>query len=224
MNFQKYILKNQTYTFLFLFFFGIIFTANSQKQTCTIYFDDNTVVTGLGKIRSDNFIKFKLDKDAESTDYDPMIIDKIIIEHDGVSQIYKYKKEKNGFPLWLKVVTEGKVTLYKNDISGFNFPLMMNNGFGGMNNNFGGMNVTTGSSVNYYVANGEEHEVFLITSLGSITKNFKKAASDFFKDCPILVEKINNKEYKKDDIYNVVKFYNTNCSNENASIEAKIEK
>ena len=219
MKSKKNTLLNK-YSLLFLLFLSIIFTAHSQKQKCTIYFDDNTSITGLGKIKGDNFIKFKLNDEAKSTDYDPMIIDRIVIENDGVSQVYKYKKQKDGSPFWLKVITEGKVSLYKNEYSGHNFgPTMSNNGING----FSGMNMVSNSVTIYYIAHGEEFEVSVITSLGSLSKNFKKTASEYFKDCPVLVEKISNKEYKKDDIYDVVKFYNSKCNTENTTAEVKTE-
>lgn len=215
-------LKN--YCLLLLFFLSFIFTAHSQKQTCTIYFDDTTTITGLARIRNDNFIKFKLNEDAESTDYDPMIIDKIVFEKDGASQVYKYKKETGGFHMWLKVLIEGKVSLYRNDISSFYYSPFGMPAFGSnpaMGTGFGAMN--TYSREIYYVANGEEFEVSKISSLNNIGKDSKKTASKFLGDCPALVEKITNKQYRKDDYYNVVKFYNTNCSIENvsASNEAK---
>ncbi|MDP5200648.1 hypothetical protein [Flavobacterium sp. DG2-3] len=208
--------------FLLLIFCLIFCSAQSQKLTCTIYFDDNTSVTGLGKIKSDNFIKFKLNEDAKSTDYDPMIIDKIVIEKDGVSQVFKYKKEIDGFHKWLKVLIEGNVSLYKYDNSGLIFvPSMTPTGFG--TNGFGGTNMYSSSIEEYYVAHGEEFEVISISTIGGFGKNFKKVASKFFEDCPILVEKINNKEYKKDKVYDVVKFYNTNCNTENAATTSEIK-
>lgn len=42
--------------------------------------------------------------------------------------------------------------------------------------------------------------------------NFKKTASNYFKDCPSLVDKLKNKIFKKRDIEEVVTYYNTNCN------------
>ncbi|CAM3668332.1 hypothetical protein [Flavobacterium chungbukense] len=218
MNSQKHRFTNKPFLFSFLFFFFFALTANSQKQICRIYFDDGTVLSGIGKIRTDNTIKLKLNDDDKGTDYDPLIIDRIELERDGISQVYKYKKEVDGFHKWLKVLIEGKVSLYKYDMSGFNFATIPNSGFSGMNM---GMGMASSPVTYYYVAHGEDFEVSIITSLGNISKNFKKAASEFFKDCPVLVEKINNKEFKKDDIFQVVKFYNTKCDTGNASTEIK---
>jgi hypothetical protein len=219
MNLKK--TKSTFYTsyLLFFFFLACSFNSFSQNKKCTIFFNDGTRVSGLGKIKIDNFIKFKLNEDAESTIYDPKSIDKITINENGLTESYKYKKEKGAFHKWLKVIIEGKVNLYKNDISGFYFNNAASpSGFGtGMPM---GMGMT--SHVTYfYIDHEKDAEVFTITSFGNISKNFKKAASDFFKDCPALVEKINNKTLEKDDIEEVVNYYNENCNNSTIETIAK---
>ncbi|MGV8829868.1 MAG: hypothetical protein ACWA6U_16285, partial [Breznakibacter sp.] len=40
---------------------------------------------------------------------------------------------------------------------------------------------------------------------------FKNDMVEYFADCPALVEKLEKKEYKKDDIESIVRFYNRNC-------------
>lgn len=194
---------------LLLFCFGITSNVFSQKKKCVIYFNDNTTIEGLGKIRSDGAVKFRLNEDSDSKIYAADLIDKIKINENGLTQTYRYKKEKGNFALWLKVIVEGKVNLYKNDISGFNFGPAGGAGFGG---GFGApMSMSSGPVIYYYVSHAGDTEVFKITSIGNISKNFKKAASEFFKDCPLLVEKVNAKTFKKDDIEEVVNFYNKNC-------------
>jgi hypothetical protein len=41
--------------------------------------------------------------------------------------------------------------------------------------------------------------------------SFKRDISEYLSDCPMLVQKIENKEFKKDDIESVVRFYNADC-------------
>lgn len=215
MNFKK---TKPTFLFLLLFFFAFAFNAFSQNKKCTIFFNDGSSVSGLGKIKVDNFIKFRLNEDAQSINYDPKSINKITINENGLTETYKYKKEKEAFHKWLKVVIEGKVNLYKNDVSGFySAPTMTPAGFGtGMGMSMGGTTI-----VNFFIEHENDPEVFKITSFGTISKNFKKAGSNFFKDCPVLVEKIDNKTFKKDDIEAVVKFYNENCNNPTTETIAK---
>jgi hypothetical protein len=41
--------------------------------------------------------------------------------------------------------------------------------------------------------------------------NFRKDMKVFFADCTILTEKIQNKEYDKNDVLKIVEFYNSSC-------------
>ena len=210
-NFSLVFNLKKTIIASFFFVFSIGF---SQNQRCTIYLKDNTSIAGLGKIKADGNIKFKLNNESESTVYEASLIDRIEMNEKGTIETYKYKKLKNNFDQWLKVIIEGSVNLYKSDVSGFYFaPGAMNTagGFGGMSYGGGG-NVTS-----YYINHEGESEVFKITSFGNISKSFKNTASDFFKDCPILVEKIQNKTYTKNDIEEVVEFYNMKCDQTKAN-------
>lgn len=184
-------------------------SAFSQKERCTVYFKDGKTSEGLGKLKPDGNIKFRLNKDSESEIYQKNLIDKAAINQNGRVEIYKFKKVKEDFPIWMKVIVEGKVSLYTNDVTGYNFNTAGGNamgGFGGMSYGGGG-----GTVIFYYVNHDGEDEVFKITSVGNISKNFKNAASYFFKDCPALVEKIQNKTYKKGDLEEMVKYYNSKC-------------
>lgn len=40
---------------------------------------------------------------------------------------------------------------------------------------------------------------------------FKKEMSQYFSECPKLVEKIQSKDYRKNDLESIVRFYNSNC-------------
>jgi hypothetical protein len=64
---------------------------------------------------------------------------------------------------------------------------------------------------NYYLRKKHEKEVTHISSTHLFSKNFKKAATSYFEDCPDLVEKIATKEYRKRDIRAVIEFYNAKC-------------
>ncbi len=71
------------------------------------------------------------------------------------------------------------------------------------------------SSNNYYVSKSNTEEVFNLGDGTPFTKNFKKAASNYFKDCPTLFHLIKNNEYKIKDIVKIVEFYNENCNKYN---------
>lgn len=40
---------------------------------------------------------------------------------------------------------------------------------------------------------------------------FKKDMAQYFSDCPALVEKIESKDFRKDDLEFIVQFFNSNC-------------
>ena len=56
---------------------------------------------------------------------------------------------------------------------------------------------------------GKKPEVF---SRLSLTKSFRKKAMDYFKDCSVLKNKIDKKEFKREDLQEIVKFYNSSCN------------
>jgi hypothetical protein len=41
--------------------------------------------------------------------------------------------------------------------------------------------------------------------------SFKKDMAEYFRDCPALVDKIQDKDFKKYDMEAIVSFYNKNC-------------
>ena len=64
-------------------------------------------------------------------------------------------------------------------------------------------------------------EFEVLNSSDVLSKSFKKTAAEFFKDCPSIVEKIENKSYKKDDLEEIVKFYNSSDCNKAEDLSSK---
>jgi ribosome-associated translation inhibitor RaiA len=60
-----------------------------------------------------------------------------------------------------------------------------------------------------FLKKGKMPEVF---NNSNIFKSFKKRAMKYFKDCPALVAKLENKEFVKDELQDIVRFYNTSCN------------
>lgn len=192
-------------TFLFISLFIISF-GFSQDKRCIIYFKDNTKIEGLGKLKTDGQVKFRLNQDSEKKFYDHSVIDKVEI-NEGKTVTYKFKKVGTLDKAWLEVLINGKVCLYTNSTY-YNNP-----GFaaGGPNGGFGGMTFGGGGGTTtyYYVEHTGDDSVFKIATYQGFSKSFKKTAADFFKDCPIIVEKVTNGSYKKDDLEEIVNFYNS---------------
>ena len=60
-----------------------------------------------------------------------------------------------------------------------------------------------------FLKEGQKPKIFNQVSL---TKSFRKRAMDYFEDCPTLKNKIENKEFVKEDLQEIVKFYNSSCN------------
>lgn len=66
-----------------------------------------------------------------------------------------------------------------------------------------------------YLNRKNENDVVGIRDNKYFTKNFKKAAALYFRDCKMLVEKIINKEFRRRHIEDIVNFYNSKCHKPN---------
>jgi hypothetical protein len=66
-------------------------------------------------------------------------------------------------------------------------------------------------SVDYYVLREGEQIATMIGSKNVVTfYNFKKTALEYFKDCPVIIERI-NKNFKRKKIKELVELYNKSC-------------
>jgi len=64
----------------------------------------------------------------------------------------------------------------------------------------------------YYVGHGTNDQVKHLYTKGlPFAKSFKKSISKYFKDCPELIDKVENKEFSKNEIWKVLEFYNRHC-------------
>jgi hypothetical protein len=67
-------------------------------------------------------------------------------------------------------------------------------------------------SVRYFLEKPNEEKLIQIGSKGNpVTKHFKKSVNEYFKDCPDLVLKISAKEFKIDDLPEIIEYYKNNC-------------
>jgi len=75
-----------------------------------------------------------------------------------------------------------------------------------------GMGMTQQTIVAHYVKREHNDEVILLSSDHFADSSLKTIGPKFFRDCPELVQKIENRDFKKRQVYDIVKFYNTNCA------------
>lgn len=68
----------------------------------------------------------------------------------------------------------------------------------------------------YYVGLGESDQIEHLYTKGlPFAKRFKKAMKNYFKDCPTLIEKVEDKVFTNDKLWEVLEYYNQNCFDSN---------
>ncbi len=196
---------------LLILFTGISVSTYAQRTEAIVYFKDGTKQEGLGKLISQNRVKFKKTRREKPVKYQFDILDKVVINEGGDTYEYVSRVVKDiEQPRVLELLEQGgKVSLFRVVNQGYNPNMGMAGG--GAGTGFGPMTGTGYYSIsNYYVQRSDEDKVTHLGSTHIFSKNFKKAASDYFQDCPALVEKIQNRAFKKRDIKEIVIYYN-NC-------------
>lgn len=185
----------------------LFFTVNGYSQIYTydkaeIHFRDGKVEEGYVKILNFKEIKFRTSLDDKPVKFNYKKINKIIKREDGKDVEYQYKivkaKRKN-YPRLMKLVTSGKVSLYiteHKDIVGQNSPLMLEY-----------------DGVSYYMVREDSHiaEYVGAKTIAIGRKSVTKGLITYFRDCPNLIEKIENKEFGKKDVIKIIEYYNTHC-------------
>jgi hypothetical protein len=99
--------------------------------------------------------------------------------------------------IFLKLEIEGKVNVFR---------------YYYIQRGAGGYNASTGTMSN---SSYKSDDFILQNKNGQLMRpswmNFRKDMKDFFGDCSTLSEKIQNKEYGKDDVLKIADYYNSNC-------------
>lgn len=182
----------------------------AQRTEARLVFKNGTVLNGLGKLKGAACVKFRKNKKTKAKKYHFKDLESVQLYNGDsrITYVYLLVKKKNKQKV-LEEVIVGDISLYKMVSHGTHAPMGV--GFGAA---AGGMGITMGTSFtikNYYLRKKGEKEVTHITSTDLFSKNFKKAATAYFKDCPYLVEKIATKAYRKRDIRAIIEFYNSKC-------------
>ncbi|WP_336129350.1 hypothetical protein [Mesoflavibacter sp. CH_XMU1422-2] len=218
---------------LIILIFPLQLSAQYGWTNAEIYLKNGTVLKGEANLTmmskdinlKKEKVKFRTNKNGKKSKYIPEEVDYIIFtiksqEKENGKKITKTKKAKY-IPIYLnnkqtklgfaELIIDGKMQLVGRTVSvqrggGIMFP--------------SDPNVPNSKPIYspFYIFNhneimflkeGEKPEVFNQTSL---TKSFKKRASKYFKDCPILQNKIKNKDFKKEDLEAIVNYYNSSCN------------
>ncbi|MGJ8733392.1 MAG: hypothetical protein ACSHW4_09600 [Cellulophaga sp.] len=186
----------------------VLYGCAVTKVPTTVYYKDGTIKKGIGFI-SENKINFANSKDDKTELIEFSLLDKAEFKFDVTPSVYVLMpiKDKDR-PMVLEEIIVGQISLYQLQTQGYNASV---NNTGGNFGSVGGMGYSY--TVNdFYLKRKNENAATHLASSKLFSKNFTKAAKPYFLDCPDLIKKIENKEYKKRNLTEIVKFYNTKCN------------
>lgn len=177
---------------------------------------------GAGMNLSKETLKYRLDKKNEVSVYKPEEVDSVIFELSFTKKVkdktIKETQLKTFRPVFLnkketrlgfvQVLIDGELKLVGRNI------LI----------NFGGNSPNIVIDVNNDKKNEEDYmgsfnqimllkksENPLVFYRDTAYGFFERKTSQYLEDCPELVEKIKSEEFKKEDVSQIVEYYNTNC-------------
>ncbi|MFL1895660.1 hypothetical protein ACJRPK_08145 [Aquimarina sp. 2-A2] len=180
----------------------------AQRTTAILTYKDGKQLIGLGKIRASGKIKFKKTKKDKAQNYSFDSIARATI-HEPYGMVHYVRRKVSGTGNYaiVELVKQGKVTLYRTYDRSYRTmrsePDQFGNGF-----------VMSGSAPikNYYVQKEGEPAITHLSSNQLFSKNFEKTAAAYFEDCPVLVQKIQDKVYRKRDLKAILTFYIDECN------------
>jgi hypothetical protein len=172
-------------------------------------------------------VSFKKSKKSKKKKFLAEKVDSVVftvsyIEKEGKNKIKKTRQEKY-LPYYLgkkkkrlrflQLIVNGEVKLLGRTV----FYEQNNNTTASSHN---GIDLTNPASGAFYLSNPNHNELFVkkeneipeLINDRRITKSFRNRAKSFFKDCVPLVRKIENREYRKEDLITIVQYYNNSCN------------
>ena len=223
---------------LFLLLISISTSMVAQSGQAVLILKDNTQIKGYGEISGISSIvsvKFKNDTLKYKTYKSKDLIGVDILENDYYRKFrYKYI-DGDKYPEIMEIVAIDNLSLYVRVYEG-----------GVLSNSFlnevpfhtvpnqtvildNGQEISLSQSRNiyieidiprysYYVGLGDSDQVEHLYTKGlPFAKSFKKSMKKYFKDCSALLGKVENKEFSKDNLIDVLEFYNQNCFKSNSN-------
>lgn len=193
--------KNCFYIFS-LITFSINLKAHAQTHPATLYFNDGDSIEGYAYIKKNNKVKFRIDTKSKADVWDHESIYRVTFETIDDIIIYDYVKLKDRYkPILLENITDGEVTLYKNITTSYVLHAGRVNGYPNQ--------LFPSKTTNYYLKRSNDEYP---TNIESLFKSWKTNTIKFLHDCPILIKKIKSNEFRKDDMKDIVIYYNDFCT------------
>ena len=184
--------------------FFLIFTISisyAQLKPVKITFKNGEILKGIGKKKGYTF-KFKTDENAKAQEFEFSKLKSVEIEFSyDKKEIYKFfqVKDSENFIAVEELVSGNKAELYTTSAT-FNT--------GGM----GGMGMGSQTVTFYYIKKPNEDRLTEFGAYSPLTNDLKGRVISYFSDCKILIEKLENREFKvREGLEDIVIFYNKNC-------------
>jgi len=181
-------------------------------EEATINFNDGTAIRGNTKITLDSPIKFKVNEDSKPDVWTDMMLKGVIFHSvfDDVSFMYVNVKNRLMMQL-LEVIELGEISIFA-EVSSKALPFSVFFNLGGSvaltPNNSGFSNNYDKEVFFDLYAKKENEEAINFTTVFK----FKKVATNFFENCPQIVDRLKDKKYKIGDIIEMVYYYNDYCA------------
>lgn len=210
-------MKKITFLICFLFLFAGTVMAQYSWTPGEIFLKNGKTMSGFVKLKKPvdgikfgNKIKYRAEKKGKTQKIKEKEAEKVIftLEDGEIAEFRWMPKNKKSEALY-RVLADGKVKLYAREHASF-----------GTSAQVPGTGIAGGAPPMYYSTGGWSYnEVLLLKEgedtpypvvQGNILKSFRKGMMEYFSDCPELVQKIDDKVYKRDDLEQIVEDYN-NC-------------
>lgn len=222
-------------TLLILFLITFCNLSFGQKGKAVLILKDSTRINGTGEISGISSIvsvKFKNDTLKYKSYKSKEIIGIDILENNYYRKFrYKYK-DGGKFPEIIEIVSIDSLSLYVRVYNGSALTnTFINEPITGFDNTQT-IELDNGQQINvaqrprnsyteinfprysYYVGLGESDQVEHLYTKGlPFAKSFKKSMKKYFKNCPSIIEKVENKEFSNSELWEVLEYYNRQCLN-----------
>lgn len=164
-----------------------------QRDEAVLIFKDGSTMEGLAQLTNREAIKFKETKKAKRQVYTFQEVDtlKIFFESRTITYTMVDVKDESDPELLEVLSKEGRVIHYQKTKYG------------------GGIRPY---AVHYtYLRKKSQDEATKFGSDALFAKNFKRVAAQFFSDCENLAKQIQNGQFERNDIKEIIKIYNEDC-------------
>ncbi len=181
-----------------LLFLGIMTTGCGLTNQTILYFNDGKEIKGYGKRFGENAVKFKT-KDSKAHVFHISNLKKVVIyEYDTVNTYLALKiRGKDGYKV-VKQVVEGPVSLYE-----YYTTVTVPGGVG--------MNTMSYTFLHYLIKREDGSHAIELPTSNNYSKEYKYIVYSYLNDCPSLMEKVSNNEFRKKDLSAVIRYYNEKC-------------